>query len=132
MQQRRSTTASGVLAEVVPNGEVMVKINKRECMWCYNELAADGECNMCGNPQPIPTALPNRYMVMQLHFDSESFNELKELLRVMSVFQASPAPSTFISGGVRDASMEIPSHRRRREALERVFAQIRNVEYHDV
>ena len=112
---------------------------KRECVFCYNELAADGECNWCGKPQSKTEALPRRYMVLQLHFDPESFNELKELLWVMSAFQASPASfqgypasSTFVRGGVRDASEESSSHRRRREALERVFKQIRNVEYSDV
>lgn len=102
---------------------------KLKCMWCDNKLSKDGECNYCGNPQSGPLA--KRYMMVQLRFDPESFHELKELLRGVSSFQASPAASSFVLGGVRDASEEAPSPRRKREALERVFKQIRDVEYSD-
>lgn len=119
-------------------------LRKRECAWCYNELSADKGCNWCGIPQPDPDAncittpdggciggtligkhpcthdLPKRYMMLQLHFDAESFNEFKELLRIA------------IINNLGRTSLEEPhSARRRREALERVFKQIRDVEYHD-
>lgn len=122
----------------------MSRKSKRECAWCYNELAADGECNACGNPQPEPDKncittpdggciggalagkttcmhdIPKRYMVMQLHFDPESFNEFKEWLRIATI------------NNMGRTSLEEPRNtRRRREALERVFKQIRDVEYSD-
>ena len=60
----------------------------------------------------------NRYMVVQLHFDRESFTELKELLRTHS-------------HTVRTVELS-PQERRTRDALRKIFDQIRDMEYSDV
>lgn len=110
------------------------KMGKPKCVWCASPLAKDGECNSCGNPQELkkedlpllPKNIrevlkqPGRYMVMQLYFDPESFNEFKEWLRIETLNNIG-----------RATLEETPGARRRREALVRIFRQIRDVEYRD-
>lgn len=55
------------------------------------------------------------YMLLQLRLDQESFNELKELLRTQS-------------RAYRTVELS-PSERQYRDALNRVFSQVRDVEY---
>lgn len=57
------------------------------------------------------------YMAVQLCFDRESFNDLKELLWVKTRY-----PDEQESGGAR----------LRRESLKRIFDQLRDMEYSDV
>ena len=110
------------------------KLGEPKCVWCDNSLSKDGECNSCGNPQDLKEEdlprlpkdtrevlkQPGRYMVMRLCFDPESFNEFKEWLRIATLNNIG-----------RTSLEEPPSARRRREALERVFRQIRDMEYRD-
>ena len=73
--------------------------------------------------------LPNREMWVKLRFDHESFDTLKELL-----WKASQHPTHSARGSMPQmvTSEESAAHRRDREALKRVFDQIRNVMYSDV
>jgi hypothetical protein len=80
----------------------------------------------------LPNSIPNLHMVVQLRFDRESFDALKELLRVTSALNAPNSPRSFVSGGLRTPSEESVSSRREREALKRVFDQIRDVGYDSV
>jgi hypothetical protein len=66
----------------------------------------------------LPDPLPKRYMVMHLRFDRESFDALKELLREKSL-------------SINLRGIDQPGVRLGREALKRVFDQIRDVEYDD-
>jgi hypothetical protein len=82
--------------------------------------------HVCGTPDAMcdtdcvgrAYAPLNLHMVVQLRFDREAFTELKELLRAHS--QAS-----------RTVELS-PQERRSRDALKRVFDQIRDVEYSGV
>ena len=60
-------------------------------------------------------------MTVHLRFDQESFDELKELLRV--------AANSNLGKGALDESV---TSRTRREALKRIYDQIRDVTYSDV
>jgi hypothetical protein len=62
-----------------------------------------------------------RYMVMQLRFDRESFDALKQLLLVHSMMNIG-----------RASKEESSASRHNREALKRVFDQIRDTTYSDV
>lgn len=68
-----------------------------------------------------------RYMVVQLRFDRESFDALRELLQE-SVRLTTKGPYN----PYNRAAEESPADRRTREALRRVFDQIRDVTYSDV
>ena len=78
---------------------------------------------MTRNPYDIrrnePSTKYNRHMVVQLRFDRESFDALKDLLREAS------APKNIDRGG------ENIHARIFRESVKRVFDQIRNTEYSD-
>lgn len=65
--------------------------------------------------------IPSRYLTVQLRFDRESFDAFKELLRVKSAEIASPDRYNLAAG---EGSSRIT-----REALKRVFDQIRDLEY---
>jgi len=93
----------------------------------YHPTAAHKEaCPLCRPNKTVPELnaayiAAQRYMAVQLRFDRESFDALKELLREKSIYNAG-----------RLGAEESPEHRRDREALKRVFDQIRTVDYSDV
>ena len=72
-------------------------------------------CDVC---ETAPGVVGARHMVVQLRFDRESFDVLKELLRDKSSY-------------LHLRGSDQPGVRRDREALKRVFDQIRDVEYND-
>jgi hypothetical protein len=83
----------------------------------------------------LPDPLPKRYMVVRLRFDREAFDSLKELLREKIALPSNrhvrtTDPATPVTSAL--AREEPISGRLTREALKRVFDQIRDVEYNDV
>jgi len=79
--------------------------------------------------------LPKRHMVVQLRFDRDAFDSLKELLREKIALPSNrhvktTDPFTPVTSAL--AREEPISGRLTREALKRVFDQIRDVEYDDV
>jgi predicted lipid-binding transport protein (Tim44 family) len=83
------------------------------------------QCPVCNPNKTVPELAkvggwPRRHMVVVLHFDRESFDALKELLQ---------ARATKNLG--RAGSEESVTNRIEREALKRVFDQIRDVSYND-
>jgi hypothetical protein len=94
------------------------------------EVVLDGE-TMTRRDENLYGLLPggevftfNRYMVVQLKFDRESFEALKELLRKEQFPEYN-----WTRGAPAAESVE---ERRTRESLKRVFDQIRDMKYRDV
>ena len=67
----------------------------------------------------LPDLVPKRHMVVQLRFDRESFDALKALLLEKS-------------HDIRLRGADQPGVRLEREALKRVYDQIRDLKYRDV
>lgn len=88
----------------------------------HSSPAHRAACPVCNPNKTVPELNHafSRYMAVQLYCDRESFDTLKELLRKESTNNLG-----------RTASEEPAAARRDREALKRVFDQIRNIEYSD-
>lgn len=88
-------------------------IQKEHDRSAHFTFADEAACQYCTSL--VPSNVPPRYMVVQLRFDRESFDVLKELLEDNS---RNPGNSS-----------ESVGHRVKREALKRFFDQIRDVSY---